>query len=35
MTLFSMLPGADPVFQQVLEKFFNGGKDNKTLNLIS
>ena len=35
MTLFSMIPGADPVFQQVLEKFFNSGKDNKTLNLIS
>ena len=35
MTLFSMLPDADPVFQQVLEKFFNGGKDIKTLNLIS
>jgi uncharacterized protein (DUF1810 family) len=35
MTLFSMIPGADPVFQQVLEKFFNGGKDIKTLNLIS
>src|ERR1700704_4098648 len=29
MTLFSMLPGADPVFQLVLEKFFNGEKDTK------
>jgi uncharacterized protein (DUF1810 family) len=35
MTLFSMLPGADPVFQLVLEKFFNGEKDIKTLHLIS
>ena len=35
MTLFSMIPGADPVFQQVLDKFFNSGKDIKTLNLIS
>ena len=35
MTLFSMLPGADPVFQLVLEKFFNGEKDTKTLYLVS
>jgi len=35
MTLFSMLPGADPVFQLVLEKFFNGEKDTKTLHLVS
>jgi uncharacterized protein (DUF1810 family) len=35
MTLFSMLPKADPVFQAVLEKFFNGEKDTKTLRLIS
>jgi uncharacterized protein (DUF1810 family) len=35
MTLFSMLPEADPVFQTVLEKFFNGEKDIKTLRLIS
>ena len=35
MTLFSMLPGTDPVFQQVLEKFFNSEKDNKTLHLVS
>jgi uncharacterized protein (DUF1810 family) len=35
MTLFSMLPGTDPVFQTVLEKFFNGEKDIKTLRLIS
>jgi uncharacterized protein (DUF1810 family) len=35
MTLFSMLPGTDPVFQYVLEKFFNGEKDSKTLHIIS
>ena len=35
MTLFSMLPEADPVFKTVLEKFFNGEKDIKTLRLIS
>ncbi|HXB28439.1 MAG TPA: DUF1810 domain-containing protein [Puia sp.] len=35
MTLFSMLPGTDPVFQFVLEKFFNGEKDSKTLHIIS
>ncbi len=35
MTLFSMLPAADPVFQLVLEKFFHGEKDTKTLDLIS
>ncbi len=35
MTLFSMIPETDPVFQQVLEKFFNDEKDIKTINLIS
>lgn len=35
MTLFSMLPEADPIFQTVLEKFFNREKDIKTLRLIS
>src|SRR5579864_7217727 len=35
MTLFSMLPEADPVFKTVLQKFFNGEKDIKTLRLIS
>jgi uncharacterized protein (DUF1810 family) len=35
MTLFAMLPGADPVFQRVLEKFFNSDKDMKTLHIIS
>ena len=35
MTLFSALPETDPVFQLVLEKYFKGEKDMKTLNLIS
>jgi uncharacterized protein (DUF1810 family) len=34
MTLFAALPGADPVFQQVLDKFYRGAKDEKTLRLI-
>ncbi|HEY0175690.1 MAG TPA: DUF1810 domain-containing protein [Pedobacter sp.] len=34
MTLFASLPDADPVFQQVLDKFFNGEKDEKTLRIL-
>lgn len=34
MTLFSSLNDADPVFQLVLDKFFNGAKDSRTLELI-
>ncbi|MDB5156098.1 MAG: calpastatin [Mucilaginibacter sp.] len=34
MTLFASLPDAYPVFQSVLEKFFNGEPDDKTLRLI-
>ncbi len=34
MTLFSSLPNSNPVFQLVLEKFFNGTKDSKTLGII-
>jgi uncharacterized protein (DUF1810 family) len=34
MTLFAALPNANPVFQQVLDKFFNGAKDAKTLQII-
>ncbi len=34
MTLFSSLQNSNPVFQLVLEKFFNGAKDNKTLRII-
>ncbi|WP_129716158.1 DUF1810 domain-containing protein [Pedobacter sp. SYP-B3415] len=34
MTLFASVPGADPVFDAVLEKFFNGEKDEATLRRI-
>jgi uncharacterized protein (DUF1810 family) len=35
MTLFSLLQHTDPVFQMVLEKFFKGEKDIKTLHIIA
>jgi uncharacterized protein (DUF1810 family) len=34
MTLFSQVPGSAPVFNQVLDKFFKGEKDEKTLKLL-
>ena len=34
MTLFASLPNTDPVFQAVLDKFFNGTKDNQTLRIL-
>ncbi|WP_316798160.1 DUF1810 domain-containing protein [Pedobacter frigidisoli] len=34
MTLFSSLPQTLPVFQAVLNKFFNGQKDPQTIKLI-
>jgi uncharacterized protein (DUF1810 family) len=34
MTLFAGLPGADPVFTQVLDKFFGGEKDGRTLAIL-
>ncbi|MFA6083535.1 DUF1810 domain-containing protein [Mucilaginibacter sp.] len=34
MTLFSLVPGADPVFEAVLNKFFNGEKDKATMQLV-
>jgi uncharacterized protein (DUF1810 family) len=34
MTLFGAVPGASPVFQQVLDKFFGGAPDAKTLQLL-
>lgn len=34
MTLFASLPDTNPVFQQVLEKYFNGTKDDKTLRIL-
>lgn len=34
MTLFSLVPGTDDVFQLVLDKFFNGKRDDQTLQLL-
>jgi uncharacterized protein (DUF1810 family) len=34
MTLFSIVPGADGVFNAVIEKYFNGEKDRATLQLL-
>lgn len=34
MTLFASLPDTNPVFQLLIEKYFNGMKDNKTLALM-
>jgi uncharacterized protein (DUF1810 family) len=34
MTLFSLVPAADPVFAAVLQKYFQGEKDKATLQLI-
>jgi uncharacterized protein (DUF1810 family) len=34
MTLFSLVPNADPVFQLVLNKFFNGEQDRKTMSIL-
>lgn len=35
MTLFSAVPGANPVFEKVLQKFYNGLKDNRTLKILN
>jgi uncharacterized protein (DUF1810 family) len=34
MTLFSLVPGADRVFEAVLKKYFDGQKDPATLQII-
>lgn len=34
MTLFSILNDPNPIFQQVLDKYYNGMKDENTLQLI-
>ena len=34
MTLFGFLEDTDPVFQSVLDKYFDGAKDERTLELI-
>lgn len=35
MTLFSLLKNTHPVFQQVLDVFFSGEKDAKTVQLLN
>jgi uncharacterized protein (DUF1810 family) len=35
MTLFALLPETDPVFELVLQKFFGGVKDDKTIDIVS
>lgn len=34
MTLFSQIKNADPVFEKVLEKYYNGDKDEKTISIL-
>lgn len=34
VTLFAQVPAADPVFQQVLNKYFDGRPDEQTLRLL-
>jgi uncharacterized protein (DUF1810 family) len=34
MTLFSLVPGSDPVFDDVIKKFFKGEKDEKTIRIL-
>jgi uncharacterized protein (DUF1810 family) len=34
MTLFASLPDADPVFQKVLDKYYGGERDARTLEII-
>lgn len=34
MTLFANVPNADPVFDKVLQKYFNGSHDEYTLELL-
>lgn len=34
MTLFSVVSSTNPVFELVLDKFFQGSKDSKTLQLL-
>jgi len=35
MTLFAEIEGAHPIFEKVLEKFFSGEKDDKTLAILN
>jgi uncharacterized protein (DUF1810 family) len=35
MTLFSLVKNTDPIFDLILEKFFNGKKDERTIEMIN
>ena len=35
MTLFASVPGAPPVFEAVLDKFFNGKQDSRTISILA
>lgn len=35
MTLFAQIPNTDPIFQKVLDKYYQGTKDEKTLQLLN
>ena len=35
MTLFASVPGASPVFAAVLDKFFGGQKDSRTISILA
>ncbi|WP_281631606.1 DUF1810 domain-containing protein [Flavobacterium luteolum] len=35
MTLFSRIENTDPVFQKVLDKYYNGEYDDKTISLLN
>ena len=35
MTLFAQLTNADPIFQKVLDKYYQGNKDEKTMQLLN
>lgn len=34
MTLFNLVPNSDPVFQAVLDKYYNGLPDQKTITIV-
>lgn len=35
MTLFNLLPNTNPVFQAVLDKYFNGKPDQRTIDILT
>ena len=35
LTLFSLVPRTNPIFQKALDKYFKGNKDLKTINLLA